>query len=38
MDDSKAHYHWQHELGSLVEILANNIDDSAKPKAAAAAE
>lgn len=38
MDDSKAHYNWPHELGSLVEVLADHIDDTAKQAAAEAAE
>ena len=28
MDESKAHYQWPHELGSLVEILADHLDDA----------
>ncbi|MCB1513335.1 MAG: (Fe-S)-binding protein, partial [Hyphomicrobiaceae bacterium] len=35
MDESKAHYHWPHEIGSLVEILADHLDDTARPAAAA---
>lgn len=28
MDESKAHYQWPHELGSLVEVLADHLDDA----------
>lgn len=28
MDESKAHYQWPHELGSLVEILADHLDEA----------
>ncbi len=28
MDESKAHYQWPHALGSLVEILADHLDDA----------
>ena len=38
MDDSKAHHSWPHRLGSLVEILADHLDDAASPATAAAAE
>ena len=38
MDDSKAHHSWPHRLGSLVEILADHLDDAASPSTAAAAE
>ncbi len=38
MDDSKAFHKWPHELGSLVEILADHIDDGTAGKVADAAE
>ncbi|MFN3867493.1 MAG: (Fe-S)-binding protein [Hyphomicrobiaceae bacterium] len=35
MDDSKAHYHWPHELASLVEVLADHLDESGRVAEAA---
>jgi Fe-S oxidoreductase len=36
MDESKAHHQWPHEIASMVEILAEHIDDGAGKKAEAA--
>lgn len=35
MDESKAHHNWPREIGSLVEILAEHLDNTARPVAAA---
>jgi len=35
MDESKAHWNWDHGLDSLVEILAGNLDEDRKPSLAA---